>query len=537
VKLKHIIRTIFALFLALLWLIPGCRAQDGENYIFKYDIPGNPRTLDPQTATDESALLIIGNVFEGLLKLDESGDIVAGVAGEYTVSSDGLLYTFFLREDVYWAHKNDDGEAVQCSAYDFAFAFERLFNPATKSENASRFFDITNGQAINAGGVVRGGCGVKAVDDFTLTITLRQRNPNFAYLLTTPAAFPCNEAFYISTAGRYGLSAETTPSNGSFYVTEWHFDRYSTIDNHLILRRNAKNAENRPILPYGLNFFIGEEDSVLNLRENTNHALLAGGEQAKELIDEGYPYDAYADSVWGIMFNAGVFSDNRLRLSLSEGLDRADLPQDLFGCEITAAIIPNAVRVRGEPYRSYSGVTLPKALTSDGAKEDFDAGSAAVGFSRVKSLELLVQEDSAMEELAGYITQQWQAKLGFFCRITALTADEMNARLANRDYAFALVKVKGSGSEPGAFLNYFAKIPDGGFQSLLKQAENARDADRAAALFSQAEQILTNNAWFIPVAFQTEYFIYNPECEGIVYNPFNDTVTFEGATYGKTADE
>jgi oligopeptide transport system substrate-binding protein len=521
-------------------LISGCRAEDGENYIFKYDIPGNPRTLDPQTATDESALLILGNMFEGLLKLDADGDIIAGVAGEYTVSSDGLLYTFYLREDVYWAHEAEDaGEAVLCTAYDFAFAFERLFNPATKSANAQNFFDITGAQAINAGGYVQGGCGVKALNDFTLTITLRRRNPNFAYLLTTPAAFPCNEAFYISTAGRYGLSAQTTPSNGSFYLTQWHFDPYSTIDNNLILRRNAKNAENRPILPYGLNFFIAEADSVLNLRENTNHALLAGGEQAQTLIDEGFPYDAYADSVWGIMFNsnAGVFADQRLRLSLAEGLEREDLPQDLFGCEITAAIIPDAARVRGEPYRSYDGVTLPEPLTSDSAKADFDAGSAAVGFGSVKSLELLVQADGAMEEIAGYITQQWQAKLGFFCRIVTLSADEMNARLANGDYAFALVKVKGEGSEPSAYLNFFRKISDGGYQSALQQGENARDADKAAALFSQAERALTQNARFIPVAFQTEYFIYRPECDGIQYNPFNNTVTFENATYGKTAEE
>ena len=44
----------------------GCSKDDGENYIFKYDIAQNPRTLDPQTATDSSSYEIIANMFEGL---------------------------------------------------------------------------------------------------------------------------------------------------------------------------------------------------------------------------------------------------------------------------------------------------------------------------------------------------------------------------------------------------------------------------------------------------------------------------------------
>ncbi|MDR1753815.1 MAG: peptide ABC transporter substrate-binding protein, partial [Eubacterium sp.] len=91
---------ILSLFIAF-FALASCSKGDGGDYVFKYDISDNPRTLDPQTAVDKNSHLIISNMFEGLLKLNERGNITAGVAGEYFVSDDGLTYTFELRDDVF----------------------------------------------------------------------------------------------------------------------------------------------------------------------------------------------------------------------------------------------------------------------------------------------------------------------------------------------------------------------------------------------------------------------------------------------------
>lgn len=90
--------------LAVSSMLTGCEKQkpEGANYSFDYALPGNPESLDPQSASDECSMTVIGNLFSGLMKIDDSGVIAKNIAEDYTVSDDGLIYTFTLRNDCYW---------------------------------------------------------------------------------------------------------------------------------------------------------------------------------------------------------------------------------------------------------------------------------------------------------------------------------------------------------------------------------------------------------------------------------------------------
>ena len=100
----------------MLPLISSCKKNDGRGYIFKYDIAANPVTLDPQTATDSASYEIIANMFEGLLRVDNEGNLQSAAAESYAVSEDGLTYTFDLRDNIYW-YDGDEFEAP-CTAHD-----------------------------------------------------------------------------------------------------------------------------------------------------------------------------------------------------------------------------------------------------------------------------------------------------------------------------------------------------------------------------------------------------------------------------------
>ena len=276
-----------AVMAALAFTCTGCSEDDGTNYIFKYDIAQNPRTLDPQTATDSASYEIIANMFEGLLRIDNEGNIQNAVAEKYTVSPDGLTYTFELKKDVYWT--DGDKFEAQCTAKDFVFAFQRLFRPSTKSRTAGDFFCIKNSKGINKGIITDlSELGVKAEGDFKLIITLETPTPSFPSMLTTAPAMPCNEEYYNSTDGRYGLYADAIASNGAFYMFRWNYDQWSKDNNHIIMRANKKNKENQDIFPYGLNFFIDEEDSYQNFLDESRHVYIASGEKAIRLLNQGY---------------------------------------------------------------------------------------------------------------------------------------------------------------------------------------------------------------------------------------------------------
>ena len=113
--------------------------SDGSGYLFTASLPANPKSLDPQSATDAASKTIIENLYEGLVELDENGSPQLAAAESYTTSADGLVYTFLLKNDRYWFYDAnqddvvDDDETWKVTASDYAYAFQRIFDPQTQS--------------------------------------------------------------------------------------------------------------------------------------------------------------------------------------------------------------------------------------------------------------------------------------------------------------------------------------------------------------------------------------------------------------------
>lgn len=173
-------------------------------------IDSDPLYLDPQICSSTAALNIINNCFEGLVDVDENGDIVTACAQSYSVSDDGLTYTFILRQDMQWkmttSAKNlvatdDESEEfdTRVTAYDFAFALERAVTPETVSPFVSTLFSIKNAEEIYNGTKDISTLGITVISDYILEIELERVDLDFLYTLTTSIAMPCNEAFFEAT--------------------------------------------------------------------------------------------------------------------------------------------------------------------------------------------------------------------------------------------------------------------------------------------------------------------------------------------------
>ena len=113
---------LLAVLLLLASLLGGC-SDKTAGQVFRLDILSEPSSIDPQTASSDEQYLILLNTMEGLLKMDENQTPTEAAAESYAVSADGLTYTFLLRKDMLWS----DGK-TPVTAYDFQFAFQRLFD-------------------------------------------------------------------------------------------------------------------------------------------------------------------------------------------------------------------------------------------------------------------------------------------------------------------------------------------------------------------------------------------------------------------------
>ena len=120
-------------------LAGGLAAQD----VLRVGNMGEPATLDPHRASGTWENNIIGDMFLGLTTEGPDGSVVPGAAESWTVSDDGLTYTFKLRD-----HSWSDGTPV--TADDFVFALRRILAPESAAKYASLLYPIENAEELNS---------------------------------------------------------------------------------------------------------------------------------------------------------------------------------------------------------------------------------------------------------------------------------------------------------------------------------------------------------------------------------------------------
>ena len=144
----------------------------------------DPLTLDPAIANDSQSEGYIMQIFSGLLKFNDNLEPIPDIAENMpAISSDGLTYTFNLRQNV----KFQDGTPV--TANDFKYSWERVVNPTTDSPTAATYLGDIVGVKDMMAGKANQISGVKVIDDYTLQVTINSPESYFLYKLTYPAFF------------------------------------------------------------------------------------------------------------------------------------------------------------------------------------------------------------------------------------------------------------------------------------------------------------------------------------------------------------
>lgn len=537
---RHFRRIIAAALCCFIISMTGCFEKDGSDGVIKYDIAYNPGSLDPQTASDESSTLIIASLYTGLLRLEPDGSLSAGVAEDYTVNDDGLTYRFKLSSSNYWTDFN--GFDAVCTAQDFVFGFQRLFDPATRAPRASEYYCIKNSRAISTGAISdMSRLGVTASGDFELTIELEYPDPNFPALLTEAPAMPCCEEYFLSSQGRYGLSRDTTPSNGAFYLRSWDYDPYTITDNNLlILRRHAKNNETNKVYPSGLNFFIeGDEDFVDDFLSNVISCIAVTEDQRDLIKGDKYTVQEYDAITVGMLFNKDydLFRSAGFRRALASLIDRDKLAQTVTDHTVAGAIVPGEVTLLDKSYREYAGEQLTAEYSVDKAQEYYREALPELDRDLFSGARIITRDDSAASAMISVIMQEWQREFGFYCVVETLSETDFNARLSSGDFEIAVQDLTGSTNSPAAYLQSFTKDGSGNYSGysskevtrLVNSAQRAADLSASADLYKQAEQTIIDDAIFIPLYYKNEYFYINEDFADISYNPFNKTVNFTQA--------
>lgn len=176
---------------------------------------GSLTTLDSVLYDDVYSSDNIGQIIEGLYKVNKKNEPILGIAkAEPKVSSDGLTYTYTLR-DTKWSN----GDSV--TANDFVYAYQKVVDPSSGSQNANSMEVFKNGAKIAKGELKPTDLGVKALDEHTLQLTLERPVPYLAKLLTGTRFLPQDEKYAKEKGKKYGTSSDTVVANGPFTISGW----------------------------------------------------------------------------------------------------------------------------------------------------------------------------------------------------------------------------------------------------------------------------------------------------------------------------
>jgi oligopeptide transport system substrate-binding protein len=332
--------------LALLWLAPvwlwaaACgdvsfRSTAGGEAVLRFNVGSEPPTLDWTLATDSVSFEILNNVMEGLTQYDDDLRPIPAVARDWTVSEDGRVITFRLRDDVYWT----DGKPV--TARDFEYSWKRLLNPATAAEYAYFLFDVENAYEYNSGKLRDAErVGVRALSPKVLQVRLKRPVVYFPSLTTFMVTFPQRQ----DVVARYG-NRWTEPghivTNGPFVLAQWRHEY------KLELRANAKYYAGKPALDRVTAFVVREGTTALTLYETGELDTVTVPPVAISHYHKNPEFSSLPllrGSYFGFNVKKPPFDNVLVRRAFSHAVDRSRLPVILKGGELpTASWIPKGM--------------------------------------------------------------------------------------------------------------------------------------------------------------------------------------------------
>jgi oligopeptide transport system substrate-binding protein len=484
-----------------------------------------PESLDPHLVRGGSEWMIAGALFEGLVTPDPTtGEPTAGAAEGWTVSTDGLIYTFRINPAARWSN----GDRV--TAQDFAWSARRLIEPRLGSAHVEDSLSFVRGvKAYQAGQLSDfDAVGIRAIDACTLEFVLERPAPFFLSALYQ--FYPVHRAS-VEAAGDWldRSSPWTRPGqlvgNGPFKLQAWRSNQ------QLVVVKNPHYWDADRVRLQGVHFLPYENPATEEAayRNGQLHITNTVPLQKISVYERAHVGQLKQVDDLGVYFytlnvNRPPLDDVRVRRALALAIDRETLAHRLLqgGREPAASFTPPRL----------GGYAPPAQLGFDPAQARRLLAAAGFpdgrGFPR---LELLIDSRDHHRLTAEAVQQMWRQNLGVEI---ALRNEETRVLIASkRTLQFDLIRGSWNAAsyrDPVYFLGPWvtgglyneAKWSEPRYDGLLEQAwQTADPAARWAALHA-AETLLLEELPIIPLYHTAQVFLMSPHVRGWQPRPFND---------------
>jgi oligopeptide transport system substrate-binding protein len=472
-------------------------------------------SLDPLFVDGPEAGLVASALFEGLTVLHpETAQPEAGGAEGWSVSSDGLVYTFRLNPGSLWS----DGKPVR--AADYLFAWKRALEP-TSGAYYGFLFDCIKGAEHYRKGEVKdfSQVGLRSTGDHHLEVTLRAPTPYFPELVSSATFFPLRED-KLKAFKDQAFRSGNIIGNGPFVLAEWkHKQRLSLQKNPNYVRAADVKLEGAEIYPIesfktALNMYeAGDIDWLTRLPPH----LIADLEKRPDFRTGPKLSTVY------LRFNTKgkAFADVRLRRAISMSIDRKILAEKVAReGQIPAQqfVAPGLYTKQSEPLVTFNPQEARKLVAE--VKEEK---------GMIPDSELLFISDEQSNKVAQAISLMLKKNLDINVAPKNLERGVFYGILDENRHDLARSSFTARFFDPVSFLEKFTSdnitnnltgFADKKFDELIAAAQQERNSSKREELLKAAERILIlDAAAVVPLYHNTSIDMWKGHVSGLFTNP------------------
>ena len=389
-----------------------------------YDIT----TMDVAQTTDNYMvpMNIFDRLFEVEVKADGSTEIVGSLCESYTVSDDGLTYTFKLKDGVVFSN----GSGLEAS--DVQYTFERLLTAGGVNDDVP--LEVLGAEELKSGAADTL-AGFKVTSDVDFSITLAAPNAGFIAELTGPAMSIVDRET-MGTVKNFGIACEDTIGTGAYKITEW------VVNDHYTLEYNDKYWGEEPSVKKMIVSIIPDA-STQNLMYQNGELDILDLEYLDSAIVESTYKTAYADRIIsgsrvGLTYlamnaNHKYLSDVNVRKAVQMAVDVDTIVASVYAGDaiVENGIIPTGVWGHNDSLQrpAYSAENAKKLLADAGYAEGEVSFTLAMDSSSSSNTQLVYQlvqqqlkDAGIMVEIKPYDESSW---------LDLRKSGEMDAFIAN----------------------------------------------------------------------------------------------------------
>ncbi|MBB64499.1 MAG: ABC transporter substrate-binding protein [Waddliaceae bacterium] len=517
----------FFILVTINFLIVSCGSQEDsqsqrkKNQTLFINLFSEPPTLDPRETGDATSSDVLRHLFDGLTRIGPDGDIDLAVAEKFEMSSDGLIYTFYLKS-TRW----NDGSPV--TALDFSESWKTVLDPSFPAQMAYQLYVIKNADKVKSGELPVEDLGVEILNSHTLRVSLESPTPYFLELLSTSPFLPVHHHIAKRNPDWARDAKPDFVSNGPFYLNKWKHQ------NELVLKKNPHYWDKDSVTLKKIVMSMIEDS-------NTELQLFQSGELdwAGKPISIGLPTEAipslHAEGILQIqktastyfyIFNTTQFplNNRKLRKALSYALNRQSIVDNISqaGEMIALSLVPPSMSLREKGYLKDQQSKEAQKLFAEALKE------LKLTEETFPALHLSYNTSDGHQKIAQAVQEQWREVLGIDISLDNFEWKVYLDKLQKRDFQIGRLGWVADFNDPVTFLEMYEEgdnpINHTGWENvryaaLLQRASQTVNIERRKNLLHEAEKILMDEMPIAPLYFHTNAYLKHEQLKGVVFSP------------------